>query len=232
MYLYFEHYFWKYDTSVSVYYLLFHTGKTYLKYHRNNQYRHILKFHDWWIEKNKSYLYETKDNKQIPLPIDVLTVSYLLFHFHLIVWLYHICHSTYIWCVDYRICHSIWYSQHINWKWNDIYDAVNTSDESGMTDMIESTYQMEVEWHMIQSTYQMEVISVIQLLSDMLTVSYLSFHFHLICWVYYICHSTSIWYVDCIPWLINRKKSSLTCMKQKIINRNRGIIFSEIMFKV
>jgi hypothetical protein len=28
MYLYFEHYFWKYDTSVSVYYLLFHTGKT------------------------------------------------------------------------------------------------------------------------------------------------------------------------------------------------------------
>jgi hypothetical protein len=58
-----------------------------------------------------------------------------------------------------------------------------------MTDIIQSTYQMEVEWHMIQST---------SLPSDMLTVSYISFHFHLIYWVYHICHSTSIWYVECI----------------------------------
>jgi hypothetical protein len=106
MYLYFEHYFWKYDTSVSVYYLLFH-----------------------------------------------------------------------------------------------IYDAVNTSDGSGMTDMIESTYQMEVEWHMIQSTYQNDVLTIVYVIplpSDMLTVLYLSFNLYLICWLYHIWHSTSIWYADCI----------------------------------
>jgi hypothetical protein len=54
---------------------------------------------------------------------------------------------------------------------NDRYDTVNISDESGMTDMIQSTYQMEVDdrydtvnisdgsgmTDMIQSTYQMEV---------------------------------------------------------------------------
>jgi hypothetical protein len=57
----------------------------------------------------------------IPLPSDILTVLYLSFHFHLISWLYYICHST-------------------------SYNTLNISDGSGMTDMIQSGYQMEVEW--------------------------------------------------------------------------------------
>jgi hypothetical protein len=136
----------------------------------------------------------------------MLTVSYLSFNFYLICWLYYICHSTSIWYPDCiisliplpsdmltvsylsfndgsamtDIIHStyqmevewqIWYSQPIRWKWNDRYDIVNTSDGSGMT---------------------------YDTVSDMLTVLYLSFHFHLISWLYYICHSTSIWYADII----------------------------------
>jgi hypothetical protein len=61
----------------------------------------------------------------IPLPSDMLTVLYLSLNFYLICWLYHIWHST--------------------WKWNDRYGTLNISDGSGMTDMIHSTYQMEVE---------------------------------------------------------------------------------------
>jgi TRAP-type mannitol/chloroaromatic compound transport system permease small subunit len=130
-------------------------------------------------------------------------------HFHLICWVYYICHCTSIWYVDCIISviqllsdmltvsymevewhmiqstyqieveWQIWYSQHIRWKWNDRYNTVRISDGSGMTDIIQSGY-------------------LIPLPSDVLTISYLSFHFHLICWVYYICHSPSIWYVDCI----------------------------------
>jgi hypothetical protein len=70
------------------------------------------------------------------------------------------------------------------------YDTVNISDGSRMTDMIHSTY--------------------IPLLSDMLTVPYLSFHFHVICWVYHICHSTSIWYVECIIYVIPLPSDMLT----------------------
>jgi hypothetical protein len=172
-------------------------------------------------------------------PSDMLTVLYLSFNFYLICWLYHIWHSTSIWYTDciisvipllekkkkrkwdlflylgYTQCiytlniisenmiplflftiFQIWYSQPIRWKWNDRYDTVNTSIGSGMTYMIQSTHQMEVEWHMVQSTYQ--------------TVLYLSFNFYLICWLYHIWHSTSIWYADCIisviPLLEKKKK--------------------------
>jgi hypothetical protein len=142
----------------------------------------------------------------IPLPSDMLTVSYRSFHFHLICWVYHICHSTFIWYVEciISVILLIWYIQHIRWKWNDRYDTVNISHGSRMTDIIQSTYQMEVEWHMIQSTYQLP--------SDMLTVLYLSFYFHVICWLYHICHSTSIWYVDCTISVIPLPSDMLSVM--------------------
>jgi hypothetical protein len=91
------------------------------------------------------------------------------FHFHLICWMYHICHSTFIWYVDciisiiplpsdiLSVSYLSFYFYMIFWQWNDRYDTVNISHGSRMTDIIQSTYQMEVEWHMIQSTYQMEV---------------------------------------------------------------------------
>jgi hypothetical protein len=123
----------------------------------------------------------------IQLPCDMLTVSYLSFHFHLIYWV----QSTYQMKVEWQI----WYTQHNRWKWNDRYDTFNISDGSGITDMIQSTYQIEVEWQ--TSIWYVEcIISVIPLPSDMLTVLYLSFNFYLICWLYHICHSTSIWYVE------------------------------------
>jgi hypothetical protein len=66
----------------------------------------------------------------------MLTVLYLSFHF----WKKRKKgNETYLYILD---IHNVFI---LNWKWNDIYDAVNTSDGSGMTDMIESTYQMEVE---------------------------------------------------------------------------------------
>jgi hypothetical protein len=128
-----------------------------------------------------------------------LSVSYLSFHFHLICWLYYICHSTSMWYVDCIISVIPLPSDMLN--------------VSYLTDIIQSTYQMEVEWHMIQSTYLMEEEWQIwysqhirwkwnERYNDMLSVSYLSFHFHLICWMYHICHSTSIWYVDCIVSVI------------------------------
>jgi hypothetical protein len=78
----------------------------------------------------------------IPLLSDMLSVSYLSFHFHLICWAHHM-----------EVEWQIWYSQPIRWKWNDRYDTVNTSIGSGMTYMIQSTHQMEVEWHIDLSLY-------------------------------------------------------------------------------
>jgi hypothetical protein len=102
-------------------------------------------------------------------------------------------HSTYQMEVEWQI----WYSQHITWKWNDRYGTLNISNGSGMTDMVQSTYQMEVEWQIWYSQH-------------IRCVSYLSFHFHLICWMYYICHSTSMWYVECIISLIPLPSYMLT----------------------
>jgi hypothetical protein len=175
----------------------------------------------------------------ILLPCDMLTVSYLSFHFHLICWMYYICHSTSIWYVDCIICHST------------RYDTLNISDRSRLTDMIHSIYQMEVEWQIrysqhirwkwndiydsqhiiwkwndrydtVSQSYGSGVIPlpsdrltisyVILLPSDVLTVSYLSFHFHLICWVYHICHCTSIWYVECIISVIPLPSDMLTVL--------------------
>jgi hypothetical protein len=154
----------------------------------------------------------------------------------------------------------IWYSQHITWKLNDRYDTVNISDESGMTDMIQSTYQMEVDdrqciytlniisenmiplflfiifcfiqvrllfflfishgvWECVDTDYfdyQMEVewqIWYSQHITWKLNDRYDTVNIsdgsemtydtvHLICWLYHICHSTSIWYVDCIISII------------------------------
>jgi hypothetical protein len=68
-----------------------------------------------------------------------------------------------------------------------------------MTDIIQSAYQMEVEWHMIQSTYQMEV-------------EWQIWYCQHISWMYHICHSTSIWYVDCIISVIPLPSDMLTVL--------------------
>jgi hypothetical protein len=122
-------------------------------------------------------------------------------------------HSTYQMEVEWQI----WYSQHIRWKWNDRYDTANISDRSRMTDMIHSTYQMEVEWQIWYSQhirwkwndiYDTFNISDGSGMTDWL--SYLSFHFHLMCWLYHICHSSSNWCVDCIISVIPLPSDWLT----------------------
>jgi hypothetical protein len=174
MYLYFEHYFWKYDTSVSVYYLLLHTGKT-----------NFFSIHQSWNLRMCRYWYNTVNQSEGSGITDKIQ-------------------STHQMEVEWHI----WCSQHIRWKWNDRYDRVNISDGSGMTYDTVNISDGSGMTDMMQSAYQISY--VIPLPSDMLSLSYLSFHFHLICWLHHICHSTSIWYVDCIISVIPLPSDMLT----------------------